>query len=94
MVACFAFFLNIGAIGVILSAIGKPNLWVGISAIYLILDFFIYYHSNSEEKERKDREIAELNSKIKNLEDSLQWREERIKQLESELENNNETNNI
>ena len=65
------FFLIDFAVYVVLSQIKNPNIWTYGSVIYLLISFLLYYYSNVDEKQQKDREIAELQHKIYNLKQSL-----------------------
>lgn len=80
------FFSIIGAIGIILSALEKPNLWVKGSVIYLLIAFFLYHYSITSDIESKNYEIAQLIQEIRKLESIRDADENIIKLLKQENE--------
>ena len=80
------FFSIIAAIGIIGNAIGEANFWEGLAITYLLIAFFVYYYSNTEDKRRADYEIVELNKKIRMLESEIEGNELIIKLLKKDIE--------
>ena len=59
---------------------------MNVSAVYLLLAFFLAHHSNASDIENKDHEIAQLKQKIRELESTKEGDRLVIKLLEKELE--------
>lgn len=66
------FFSIIVAISIILCSTEHPNFLLEASAIYLLIVFFLYYHSNMSDIESKDREITQLKRENKQLKTKLE----------------------
>jgi hypothetical protein len=80
------FFSIIGAIGCIVCEIDPDNLLAMGSAIYLLIAFFMYHYSNTQDLQDKDYKIAELNQEIRKFEVSKECFELDIQLLKNELE--------
>ena len=80
------------AILILVGAIGVNNSLAQGSAGYLLITFLMYRYFNTEEKQHKDYEIAQLKQEIRKLEDIKKSDESIIKLLETELANVRNTN--
>ncbi len=80
------FFSIIAAIGIVLSAVENPTFWVAVAVGYLLIVFWLYYFSNNQDIQQKDREIAELKEEVRKLEDIRKSDKHIIELLEKELE--------
>lgn len=80
------FFSIMGAIGCIVCEIDPDNLLALGSALYLLIAFFMYHYSNTQDLQDKDYKIAELNQEIRKFEVSKECLELDIQLLKNELE--------
>ena len=80
------FFINLGAVGVVIYSIKEQSFLTTASLGYLLISFFIYHYSNTEDKQEKDYKIAELKREIEGLKSAEKDNKIIIELLEKELE--------
>ncbi len=72
---------------IILESADIDNIGVGISSLYLATSFFLYFYSNEQEKQNRNREITNLRREINQLENTRAGDKFYIELLEKQLEN-------